>query len=134
MKRKKPPAGYDSWFEHDLHKQQLKGCKFHSCKLAYIQEKTYEPDFIYHDGKNVIYIEVKGRFRTSGEARKYVDVKRGLKKNEVLVFIFSDPKKPMPNAQRRKDGTRRTHGDWADSHEFLHYTRDNTPTEWEKKS
>lgn len=132
-KRTKPKGGYDSWFEHDLHKQQLKACKFHSCKLAYIQKKTYEPDFIYHDGKKVIYIEAKGRFRTSGEARKYVDVKAGLKKNEELVFIFSDPRKPMPNAKSRKDGTKRTHGDWADHHQFVHYTRDTTPPEWGAK-
>ena len=133
-KRKvKPKGGYDSWFEHDLHKQQLKACKHHSHKLAYIQKKTYEPDFVYHDGKKVIYIEVKGRFRTSGEARKYVDVKAGLKKNEELVFIFSDPRKPMPNAKARKDGTKRTHGDWADHHQFKHYTRDNTPVEWGTK-
>jgi predicted nuclease of restriction endonuclease-like RecB superfamily len=131
--KKKPPNGYDSWFEHDLHKQQLRACKFHPCKLSYVQKKLYEPDFVYHDGKIVIYIEVKGRFRTSGEARKYVDVAANLKKNEILVFIFSDPDKPMPNAQRRKDGTRRTHGEWAKSYNFQHYTRETTPHMWSIK-
>jgi len=133
MKRKKAPKGYDSWFEHDLHKKQLKACKFHPCKLSYIQEKKYEPDFVYMDGKKTIYIEAKGRFRTSGEARKYVDVKRGLGSKEELVFLFADPKKPMPNAQRRSDGTKRSHGEWAESYGFTHYTRDNTPEEWGMK-
>lgn len=130
--KKKPPKGYDSWFEHDLHKQELKACKFHTCYLKYVQEKRYEPDFVYHQGKFTVYIEVKGRFRTSGEARKYVDVARGLKKNEELVFLFADPRKPMPNAKRRKDGSKRTHGEWAEDHGFRHYTRENSPTEWAK--
>ena len=130
--KKKPPKGYDSWLEHDLHKQELKGCKFHPCKLKYVQKKHYEPDFVYHNGKFTVYIEVKGRFRTSGEARKYVDVALGLQKNEELVFVFSDPKKPMPNAKARRDGSKRTHGEWAADYGFRFFDRKNTPKEWSK--
>ena len=71
-----PPKGYDSWFEYDLHHKQLKGCKCHSETIKYIQYKTYHPDFIYHMGKDTIYIEAKGRFRDRQEARKYVTTQR----------------------------------------------------------
>ena len=46
-KRKgKPPKGYDSWFEYELHIGALKQCKYHTGLVHYTQEKVYEPDFV----------------------------------------------------------------------------------------
>lgn len=125
--KKDIPKGYDSWLEWDLHRDSLQGCELHTHEIDYVQYKTYIPDFIYN---SVIFIEVKGRFRTSAEARKYIDVRESLGTEEELVFIFADPKKPMPGARRRKDGTRRTHAEWADTHGFKYYSRDNVPKEF----
>lgn len=131
----KPPKGYDSWFEYDLHTKQLKGCKCHTEKVSYVQERTYHPDFIYHlqdagKGSFKIYIEAKGRFRDRGEARKYVDIRAGLSKNEELVFVFYNPRTPMPGARKRQDGTKLTHGDWAEKHGFRYFTEDTIPRTW----
>jgi len=130
--KEKPPKGYDSWFEYELHLKPLKGCKCHTEKVEYTQVKNYVPDFIRHEGKYKIYIEAKGRFRDRSEARKYVDVKQGLGKDEELVFIFWNPKTPMPGAARRKDGTRLTHGAWAELQGFRYFTTDTVPVEWSK--
>lgn len=135
-RKEKPPKGYDSWFEYDLHCKQLKGCKCHTEKVEYVQVKTYEPDFIFNDtsrkGGLKIYIEAKGRFRDRGEARKYVDVHKGLGKNEELVFVFYNPMTPMPGARKRADGTKLTHGEWASLQGFRYYTADTLPVSWSK--
>lgn len=131
---RKPPKGYDSWFEYELHQKLLKGCKCHSETLEYTQVKIYHPDFIYSDsstkGGYKVYIEAKGRFRDRGEARKYIDVKKALKKNEELVFIFYNAQTPMPNAKKRIDGTKLTHGEWAFINGFRYFTEDSIPASW----
>ena len=127
--RKNVPQGFDSWFEYDLH-ALLKSCKYHSETVEYVQRRTYYPDFIYHNGKFVIYIEAKGRFRDRAEARKYVDVAKGLSKKESLVFIFQNARTPMPGARKRQDGTKLTVGEWADKHGFQWYEWSNLPGEW----
>ncbi|UCD07947.1 MAG: hypothetical protein JSW41_04600 [Candidatus Aenigmatarchaeota archaeon] len=50
-----------------------------------------------------------------------MDVREALCPDEELIFIFSDANKPMPNAKKRKDGTRHTHGEWATKNEFRFY-------------
>ena len=102
-KKGKPPKGYDSWFEYELHQGVLKDCKYHTGTVSYTQEKLYEPDFEVGD----FLIEAKGRFRDSEEARKYVDIRRSIVFQE-LVFVFYHPDTPMPRARRRKDGTKFT--------------------------
>ena len=47
-----------------------------------------------------------------------------------LVFLFADPDLPMPQAKRRKDGTKRSHADWATSKKFRWYTSETIPDEW----
>lgn len=109
---------YDSLLEKNLHETKLKHCRFHckEDKISYTVPHTYEPDFVLEkDGKTYI-IETKGRFRDSQEARKYTYIQEVLKENEELVFIFQDHTKPMPFAQKRKDGTKRSHAEWADKH------------------
>ena len=127
--RKNVPKGFDSWLEYDLY-QVLKGCKYHSETVKYIQEKQYHPDFIFHNGRYKVYIEAKGRFRDKAEARKYVDVKAGLNKWETLVFIFQNPMTPMPGARKRQDGTKFTMADWANKHGFNWYSREDLPPQW----
>ncbi len=126
--KKKPPKGFDSWLEFNL-KQRLSGCYYHSDQINYIQSKKYYPDFTYTDGYRKVYIEVKGRFRTRDEARKYVDVRSSLKDNESLVFIFQKGSTTMPGAKIRKDGTKMTHAEWATKNCFTFYEeKDYFPT------
>ena len=131
--KKKPPLGYDSWFEYDMHRLYLQGCKFHEGKIEYTQVKQYEPDFVFVTDKGFkIYIETKGRFRDSTESRKYKDVRDGLSKNEELVFLFQNPNTPMPFAKKRRDGTKLTHGEWAAKEGFRYFDQYTLPTEWSK--
>lgn len=123
------PKGYDSWLEWDL-AQELLACQYHPCTVAYVQHKNYHPDFVYQQGDITYYIEAKGRFREQAEARKYIDVRSCLSETEELVFVFQNPKNIMPNAKRRKDGTKRSMGEWADYHNFTWYTVKTMPEEW----
>ena len=62
---------YDSKFEKEVH-EIMQGCEYHpEERLFYLVPKYYEPDFVYRYRTKTIYIEAKGRFRTSEEARKY---------------------------------------------------------------
>ena len=125
-RKKKIPKGYDSLFEYNLHTAKLNACSFHAARFPYTVEHMYQPDFIYKD----TLIEAKGRFRDSKEAAKYVWIRKGLPWTLELVFVFQNPNTPMPGARKRKDGTKFTHGEWADKHGFKHYTMDNVPNEW----
>jgi len=120
-KRARTPKGYDSGLEYDLHKGALKGWDHHTTKIPYVSKHTYQPDFVKKVGDTNLILEVKGRFRDSGEAAKYVFVREVLKDDEELIFIFEDSCKPMPFAKRRKDGTKFTHGEWAEKNNFRYY-------------
>lgn len=121
VKRKKKviPKGYDSKFEYDLHTGPLKDCKYHGEKIPYVVSSFYEPDFSIGD----YIIEAKGRFRTRAEAAKYVAVREQLIFQE-LIFVFYNPKTPMPGAQKRKNGTKLTHGEWAEINGFRWFTKE----------
>ena len=128
-KRKgKQPKGYDSWFEYDLHTTSLKTCEYHTNTIPYTQQKLYEPDFQFDTKHGTIYIEAKGRFRDSAEARKYVDIRQCMGRLNELVFIFYEPNTPMPRARRRNDGTKFTMADWADKNNFRYFTVRTVPT------
>ena len=116
-KRGKPPKGYDSWFEYELHTDYLSKCEYHPEMITYTQTKLYEPDFAIGE----FLIEAKGRFRDSEEARKYLDIRASLIFHEVEIGFY-DPKTPMPRARRRKDGTKFTMAEWADKNGFRYYT------------
>ena len=60
----------------------------------------------------------------STEAAKYVWIRKRLKKNEELVFLFMKPNTPMPHARKRKDGTKRTHAEWAEKNNFRWFTEE----------
>ena len=50
--------------------------------------------------------------------------------NTELVFLFAEPTAPMPQAKRRKDGTKRTHSEWAQSRGFKWFSAHSIPKEW----
>ena len=123
---------YDSKFEKAAH-EIMQGCEYHPEKhIFYLVPKHYEPDFVYKYHSKTWYIEAKGRFRTSEEARKYVIIAETLSPKEELVFLFQRPNTPMPGSRRRKDGTRYTMEEWAEKHGFRWYTLDTIPTGWRR--
>jgi len=119
---------YDSKFESDLHKGCLKACDHHPDRIPYVTKHTYEPDFTF--GNYVI--EAKGRF-WPGDTAKYKWVRESLPRGQQLVFIFMNPKIPLPGSRKRKDGTRMTHGQWAEKNGFKHYTSSTCPKSWGKR-
>lgn len=127
---RKSKGGYDSNFERILHKTVLKDWQHHGDKVEYVVEHKYEPDFIREFDGKTIYIEAKGRFWDHAEYNKYVWINKALPEDTELVFLFADPDLPMPQAKRRKDGTKRSHADWATSKKFRWYTSETIPDEW----
>lgn len=119
-----------SKFEVDL-KKRLKGCRYEPFKLQYTWESEYVPDFVPNCDQNIL-IEAKGRFRTTQEARKYQAVQKSNPDVEI-VFVFMNPKVPMPGARKRKNGTKISHGEWAELNNFRWFTLGTLPEEWRKK-
>lgn len=113
---------YRSGLESRLHGGPLKKCAYESMALSYTQTKQYIPDFVW---KKIIF-EAKGRFRTYAEASKYIAVREANPDYE-LIFVFSNPQTPMPGSKPRKDGTKMTHGEWAEKNGFRFYTELNIP-------
>lgn len=119
---------YDSLLEKNLHETVLKDCRFHDKldKISYVEPHTYEPDFVYERDDKIFYIETKGRFRDSGEARKYIFIDKELRhapKRSELVFVWDKANTPFPFSKRRKDGTRMSHEEWADKEGFRHWNK-----------
>ena len=46
-----------------------------------------------------------------------------------LVFLFQKPFSPMPGATKRKDGTKRTHAEWAETNGFRWFSETKLPEE-----
>ena len=116
----------DSKWEGKLRDGVLKDLEYHTAKMAYEVPHMYEPDFILHTkDATTILIEAKGRFRDSREASKYLYIRKFLKFNEELVFLFMKPSTPFPHAKKRKKcGTKMTHQEWADRNGFRHFTEE----------
>lgn len=146
-KKAKVPKGFDSKLEHELSRNQLKGWTYHpEERIKYEIPHTYEPDFVAEicsqhgtlrsqcrcsGSSKEILVEVKGRFRERKEATKYIYVREAIKENQEIIFLFQDADKPMPFAQRRKDGTKQTHGDWAEKNGFRFYClKKGLPKSW----
>lgn len=122
--------GYDSNWEYELHQGILDGWLHHVDKVDYVIEHKYEPDFIrVVDGKKIL-LEAKGRFWDFAEYSKYVWVAKVLPTDVELVFLFANPNAPMPAAKVRKDGTRRSHGEWASANNFRWFSEDSIPDNW----
>jgi hypothetical protein len=129
-KEKDLPKGYDSKWEHSLHQSILKNWEHHKGSVEYSVPHTYHPDFIRSIDGKMIYLEAKGRFWDYQEYSKYKWVREYLPKDYELVFLFSDPYAPMPQAKKRKDGTKRSHAEWAEKNKFRWFDKDSLPKEW----
>lgn len=122
--------GYDSNWEYLLHTSILKDWSIHTETINYTIDHIYHPDFIkVFDGKKIL-LEAKGRFWDHSEYSKYVWIKKYLPEDTELVFLFAEPTATMPQAKRRKDGTKRTHSEWAESKGFRWYSSRSIPKEW----
>ena len=75
-------------------------------------------------------LEAKGRFWDYAEYSKYIWVAKVLPPDTELVFLFANPNAPMPAAKRRKDGTKRSHGEWATANDFKWFSEDSIPDSW----
>jgi hypothetical protein len=122
--------GHDSNWEYELHSGILDAWEHHVDKVEYTVTHKYEPDFVKEVGDKKILLEAKGRFWDSAEYSKYVWVAKVLPEDVELVFLFANPNAPMPQAKVRKDGTRRSHGEWASSHNFRWFSEDSIPDDW----
>lgn len=125
-REKNVPKGYDSKWEYTLHQTLLKSWNHHTDKVPYIVEHKYEPDFI----KDKILIEAKGRFWDHAEYSKYIWIRKSLPDTMELIFLFQKPYAPMPGAKKRKDGTKRTHAEWAEANNFKWYSEETLPKEF----
>ena len=122
--------GYDSNWEYELHSGILDGWSFHTDKVPYTVEHNYHPDFIREvEGKKIL-LEAKGRFWDYAEFSKYIWISKTLPEDTELVFLFANPSAPMPQAKRRKDGTKRSHGEWASANNFRWFSEDSIPDSW----
>tara|TARA_R110000787_G_scaffold127985_2_gene239701 strand:- start:1575 stop:1958 length:384 start_codon:yes stop_codon:yes gene_type:complete len=117
-------------WEATLHESILKDWDHHVNKISYVVEHTYEPDFVRKIGNKTILLESKGRFWDHAEYSKYLWVKKNLPLNTELVFLFANPSASMPGSKVRKDGTKRSHAEWADSNRFRWYSVNNMPKKW----
>jgi hypothetical protein len=129
-KEKDLPKGYDSKWEHTLHETVLQGWQHHWELIPYIVKHKYEPDFVKEiDGKTIL-LEAKGRFWDYPEYSKYIHIRTALPENTEIVFLFQKPFAPMPGAKMRKDRTKRTHAEWAETNNFTWYSEDTLPLAW----
>ena len=129
-REKNVPKGYDSLWEYKLHKDILKNWKLRGDLIKYVIEKTYEIDFVREIEGKLILLEVKGRFWDHAEYSKYLWLRKAIPKDMELVFLFQKPQAPMPGAKKRRDGTKRSHAEWADKNNFRWFSEENLPYEW----
>ena len=122
--------GYDSNWEYELHTGILDNWSFHTDKVPYTVSHNYHPDFLREiEGKKIL-LEAKGRFWDYAEFSKYIWISKTLPDDTELVFLFANPSAPMPQAKRRKDGTKRSHGEWASANNFRWFSEDSIPDTW----
>ena len=124
------PKGYDSMWEAILHDTILKKWEHHWDNIDYIIKHKYEPDCVKKIKGQTILLEAKGRFWDFAEYSKYIHIRTALPKNYELIFLFQKPFAPMPAAKKRKDGTKRTHAEWAETNNFKWYNEESLPHEW----
>jgi hypothetical protein len=129
-KKTNVPKGYDSAWEYDIHQTILKDWKHHWDTIKYVVHHKYEADFVKEFDGNIILIEAKGRFWDYAEYSKYIHIRKALPDYMELVFLFQKPLSPMPGAKVRKDGTKRTHAEWAETNNFKWYSEETLPKEW----
>lgn len=136
LPRKKRPIekvnveGYDSNWEYELHMGLLKAWTHHEGTVPYIVEHVYHPDFVLEVDGHTVLLEAKGRSWDYAEYSKYIWINKVLPDDTELVFLFANPSAAMPQAKRRKDGTKRSHAEWAESHGFRWFSEETLPDTW----
>lgn len=119
---------YDSKFEKTID-ETFPEIEYHPTeRVSYVMQHEYEPDFIFY-GTKKYFIESKGRFRDRREASKYPAIKNSLLETEEIIFILMKKNTPMPNAKKRKDGTKQTMEEFLDKHNFRYFYIENFNTE-----
>jgi hypothetical protein len=130
-KRKAPKyAPYKSSLEKKVAQLLHKDYRYEpkGTHIEYLVPHKYNPDFV-HSNAPFVLLEVKGYFRLSSEAAKYVHAKRANPDVEI-IFLFSNPfKKAHPNCRPRRDGSVLTLHEWAIKEGFLYYHVDKLPEE-----
>jgi len=123
-------SDYDSKWEKTLHNTILKDWTHHDDAVPYTVNHVYHPDFVRVIKRKKILLESKGRFWDYAEFSKYIWIRKALPADIELVFLFANSSAPMPQAKRRKDGTKRSHGEWATDNNFRWYTEETLPDSW----
>ena len=131
-REKNIPKGYDSLWEYSLHQTILKKWDMRGDTIDYIIKRNYEPDFIRNINNKIILLESKGRFWDHAEYSKYIWIRESLSEFIELVFLFQKPTAPMPGAKKRKDGTKRSHAEWAETNNFRWYSEETLPKGWKE--
>lgn len=120
---KKKHKNLDSKFEKKLSLGLLKDAILKPKPwVKYQLPKTYKPDFKMDIGKFEVYIDSKGMFEDNDEARKYKFIREAIEDQEyvqgdripIFVLLFQTPDLEIWYKDRRKDGTKMTHAEWAD--------------------
>lgn len=99
-------SGFERTIAADLKRAKVP-FEYEPCKIPYTITHTYTPDFVIRDN---VYIETKGFFRDSSEARKYKAIKEQ-NPDLDLRFVFMYPDRRIP-------GQKTTYAAWADRHGF----------------
>jgi hypothetical protein len=127
------PKGYDSLWEYDIHQTILKDWKHHWDTIKYVVHHKYEADFVKEFDGKIVLLEAKGRFWDYAEYSKYIHIREALPDYMELVFLFQKPFSAMPGAKVRKDGTKRTHAEWAETNNFTWYNEETLPEDWKSE-
>ncbi len=111
MEKQLPPSPFRSWTELRAfyYANAVVEVGYEPFKLPYTikRETNYIPD-IYFEYDHIEYVgEVKGRFRTVDEAKKYIDFRRCYP-DIIFFFILEKPNTAMAGAKKRKDGSRKS--------------------------
>jgi len=133
MENDAPPKPYKSWLEYRLFREgALSEIPYEPEVFPYEQNiqkiRKYTPDGV----KDAFtWFEVKGRFRDKDESDKYLYI-RDAYPGVRLIFVFHSKNVRMPGARKRKDGSFRTHEEWAEDNGF-DYTFESGLADWMKK-
>ena len=109
---------------------KLKGYRYEDkeSKQTYVIPHIYCPDFVHPDAPKIL-VEVKGYFRDSKEAKKYIHIKKDNPDIELIFLFYNVDKKCHSNCRPRKDGSVLTIREWLEKHKFLYYLERELPTE-----
>jgi hypothetical protein len=93
--------------------------EYEDCKLAYVLQCNYIPDFHLPNG---VFLEVKGRL-TSEDRRKMIAVKKSNPDLDIR-FVFQAP------FNKIYKGSKTTYAKWAEKNGFLWTSYTTIPIEW----